>query len=124
MWFSEGDNFEYYQLPRLTKHKLIQLNKLFSGERNTSTALACLTANLGGLLPALAGPKMVTDPVKDPSVSKDQIANEIYMYMLMYFILSIILFAMLLIYFPDNEETQSEEERSQNIFQDLSEIFM
>ena len=75
-------------------------------------------------MPALAGPKMVTDPVKDPSVSKDQIANEIYMYMLMYFILSIILFAMLLIYFPDNEETQSEEERSQNIFQDLSEIFM
>ena len=64
-------------------------------------------ANLGGVLPALIGPLAVSDPLKCPNIPNEKLQNEIYLYMLMYLILSMILFAMFMIHFPDkNEEPQ------------------
>jgi len=72
------------------------------GERATSTGLACMMANLGGILPSLLGPQMVTDPFKQPLVSKDCVAYQIHLYLLIYFVLSVALFIIFWCHFPDN----------------------
>jgi len=72
-------------------------------ERATSTGLACVMANLGGILPSLVGPQLVSDPFKHPLASKEAVGHEIHLYMLMYFILSTVLFIIFWCHFPDNE---------------------
>ena len=82
-----------------------------------------MMANLGGLLPSLIGPKMVTDPFKNPLTPKEKMANEIYLYMLMYLILSLILFIMFVLHFPDNvEDSVTVHEESHNVGQEFVQV--
>ncbi len=40
-------------------------------------------ANLGGILPSILGPQMVTDPIDlDPDTSPQDVARQIYIYMI------------------------------------------
>ena len=57
---------------------------------------------VGGILPSLLGPQMVTDPFKQPLVSKDCVAYQIHLYLLIYFVLSVALFIIFWCHFPDN----------------------
>ena len=69
-----------------------------------------MMANLGGVLPSLIGPQMVTDPFNNAGkITKDSIAQEIYFYMLVYFILAVITFAVFFWHFPDNPNEPLEE---------------
>ena len=111
IWFPEGSNFFSelcFILNFSTRNNFNYLFYIISGERATATGLACTMANLGGVLPALIGPLAVTDPLKFPHITKDVLANEIFLYMLMYLILSMILFAMFMIHFPDKDEDPQE----------------
>ena len=55
-------------------------------QRATSTGLLCTFANLGGLLPAIVGPLLVTDPNsksnEEINSEKNDIKNEITNYLL------------------------------------------
>ena len=68
----------------------------------------------GGILPSLLGPQMVTDPFKDPLVSKECVARQIHFYMLVYFVLSVTIFLMFLCHFPDNHEVEQQEQPDVN----------
>ena len=61
-----------------------------------------MMANLGGILPSIVGPIIVTDPFRNSKVSIETLQSEIYQYMLMYLILSLILFAIFWFHFPEN----------------------
>ena len=69
---------------------------------------------LGGILPSLLGPQMVTDPFKDPLVSKECVARQIHFYMLVYFVLSVTVFLMFLCHFPDNHDIMEEQQPDVN----------
>ena len=47
---------------------------------------------------------MVTDPIKQPLVSRDCISYQIHLYLLIYFVLSVALFMIFLCHFPDNDD--------------------
>ena len=79
------------------------------GQTATSTGIACMMANLGGILPSIIGPLIVTDPFRNPSVKIETIQSEIYRYMLMYLILSLILFAIFWFHFPDNNSIEQPD---------------
>ena len=57
---------------------------------------------------------MVTDPFKDPLVSKDCVARQIHFYMLVYFVLSVTVFLMFLCHFPDNNDIMEEQQPDVN----------
>ena len=79
------------------------------GQTATSTGMACTFANLGGILPSIVGPLMVTDPFRNPTIPIHQIQEEIYKYMLLYLILSLILFTIFWFHFPDNHYVEQPD---------------
>ena len=75
----------------------------------TSTGMACTFANLGGILPSIVGPIWVTDPYKNPEVPVQEIQQEIYNYMLLYLVLSLILFGIFWMHFPENQNFEQPD---------------
>ena len=80
-------------------------------------------ANLGGVLPSIIGPQIVTDPLKESgdiykeivdiskqivNISKEIVAHQIYNYMLMYFILALVLFCLFICHFPESDYVNEE----------------
>ncbi len=94
----------------------------YPNERATSTSLACMMANLGGILPSMIGPKLVSDPFRSSYVNPDSVAKEIYSYMLMYVILSILVFLMFWFYFPDNLDLANQEDLNNSVWLDCFKV--
>ena len=73
-------------------------------------------ANLGGVLPSIIGPQIVTNPLKESGdiskeivdISKEIVAHQIYNYMLMYFILALVLFCLFICHFPESDYVNEE----------------
>lgn len=74
-----------------------------------------MMANLGGILPSILGPQIVTDPFKDPNASQISIAKEIYLNMLVYFVLSLVLFLIFWLHFPDNENYEEQPDLNHSV---------
>ena len=79
-------------------------------QRATSTGLLCTFANLGGLLPAIVGPIIVTEPDKrwleENHNGKDIIKHQIQSYLLIYFVLTCLLLSVYLLYFPRDTDSK------------------
>lgn len=97
------------------------------GERATATGLACTMANLGGLLPSIVGPQVVSDPNKAQDLNVDDVKHQLYLYMFMFFVLAVLLMISFVVHFP--KEPVSEEAtlggsrgQLQNVLRDITTV--